>query len=139
MINYIVKPKRNLQTGTLKYYAQIAKVVPLTLNSVIEIISLRTTIASADVKAVLDSLQSVTLRMVKEGHSVRLGDLGSFRPTLTSKPADSPDMVTTDKIKSVRVRFTKGTWLQQNMLPIYCQFRRTDVNGNPNSAAETTA
>ena len=139
MINYIVKPKRNLQTGTLKYYAQIAKVVPLTLNSVIEIISLRTTIASADVKAVLDSLQSVTLRMVKEGHSVRLGDLGSFRPTLTSKPADSPDMVTTNKIKSVRVRFTKGTWLQQNMLPIYCQFRRTDVNGNPISAAETTA
>ena len=66
-------------------------------------------------KAVLDALQNVTLRLVSEGQSLRLGDLGSFRPTLTSKGKDAPEQVKASDIKSVRVRFssdimTSGQW-----------------------------
>ena len=129
MINYQVIPRRHLQSGKKYYYAQIAKVQPFGIDAIIEVISVRTTIASADVKAVLDALQNVTLRLVSEGHSLRLGDLGSFRPTLTSKGKDEPEQVKASDIKSVRVRFTKGAWLSKNLVPAYCQFRRTDANG----------
>ncbi|MCI7315198.1 MAG: DNA-binding protein, partial [Bacteroidales bacterium] len=76
MINYQVIPRRHLQSGKKYYYAQIAKVQPFGIDAIIEVISVRTTIASADVKAVLDALQNVTLRLVSEGQSLRLGDLG---------------------------------------------------------------
>ena len=129
MINYQVIPRRHLQSGKKYYYAQIAKVQPFGIDAIIEVISVRTTIASADVKAVLDALQNVTLRLVSEGQSLRLGDLGSFRPTLTSKGKDEPEQVKASDIKSVRVRFTRGAWLSKNLVPAYCQFRRTDANG----------
>ena len=104
MINYQVIPRRHLQSGKKYYYAQIAKVQPFGIDAIIDVISVRTTIASADVKAVLDALQNVTLRLVSEGQSLRLGDLGSFRPTLTSKGKDAPEQVKTSDIKNVRVR-----------------------------------
>ena len=89
MINYQVIPRRHLQSGKKYYYAQIAKVQPFGIDAIIEVISVRTTIASADVKAVLDALQNVTLRLVSEGQSLRLGDLGSFSPTLSSSRTDT--------------------------------------------------
>ena len=135
MINYQVIPRRHLQSGKKYYYAQIAKVQPFGIDAIIEVISVRTTLASADVKAVLDALQNVTLRLVSEGQSLRLGDLGSFRPTLTSKGKDEPEQVKTSDIKNVRVRFTKGAWLSKNLVPAYCQFRRTDANGYATTSA----
>ncbi|MCI7645820.1 MAG: hypothetical protein MSS47_05845, partial [Bacteroidales bacterium] len=48
---------------------------------------------------------------LSDGHSVRLGDLGSFRPTLSAYTFDSPEEVTAAGIKHVRTRFTPGTRL----------------------------
>ena len=106
MINYQVIPRRHLQSGKKYYYAQIAKVQPFGIDAIIEVISVRTTIASADVKAVLDALQNVTLRLVSEGQSLRLGDLGSFRPTLSSTRSDTEAGVSAKNIKRVNVIYT---------------------------------
>ena len=129
MIKYVIKPKRNLRNNTVKYYAQIAPINATDLSEVASQIEAQSTVSSADVKGVLDQLQIVVQEQLRAGRSVRLGDLGSFRPTLTSKGKDEPEQVKTSDIKSVRVRFTKGAWLSKNLVPAYCQFRRTDANG----------
>ncbi|MDY4030279.1 MAG: DNA-binding protein, partial [Alloprevotella sp.] len=69
------------------------------------------TVTEHDVKAVLSALQEQVIYSLSDGHSVRLGDLGSFRPTLSVYTFDTPEEVTAAGIKHVRTRFTPGTRL----------------------------
>ena len=50
------------------------------------------------------------------GHSVRLGDLGSFRITcITTHGEDDPKLVTAKQVKKLRVRFTPSGAMQQKL------------------------
>ena len=108
MINYIAQAKKNPQTKVLSYYAQIAPVTPLKLDDIVRRIEKTSTVSSADIKAVLDALQHEVIESLRAGNSVRLGDLGSFRATLSSSGVEAPEKVSAALIKSVRVRFTPG-------------------------------
>ena len=105
-IKYRIVERQNALTKTLQYYAQVEPVEPLTLQDIAEGIEKTSTVSSADIKAVLDALQFEVIRALKAGNSVRLGDLGSFRPTLTSRSALSAEAFTRDNLKGVRVQFT---------------------------------
>ena len=105
-IKYRIVERQNALTKTLQYYAQVEPVEPLTLQDIVEGIEKTSTVSSADIKAVLDALQFEVIRALKGGQSVRLGDLGSFRPTLTSRSALSAEAFTRDNLKGVRVQFT---------------------------------
>ncbi len=113
MIPITVQAKRNIATKEVKYYPQIAALTPLTLTDIAERIEQRSTVSSADVKAALDALQLAVREAVIEGMSVRLGDLGSFRPTLRVKyTCEDASKVTADNIGGVRVVFTPGSALR---------------------------
>ena len=71
------------------------------------------TVSSADIKAVLDALQHEIVESLRAGNSVRLGDLGSFRATLSSSGVEAPENVSASLIKSVRVRFTPGAKMNE--------------------------
>ena len=101
-IKYRIVERQNALTKTLQYYAQVEPVEPLTLQDIVEGIEKTSTVSSADIKAVLDALQFEVIRALKGGQSVRLGDLGSFRPTLTSRSALSAEAFTRDNLKGVR-------------------------------------
>lgn len=105
-LKYRIVERQNALTKTLQYYAQVEPVEPLTLQDIVEGIEKTSTVSSADIKAVLDALQFEVIRALKGGQSVRLGDLGSFRPTLTSRSALSAEAFTRDNLKGVRVQFT---------------------------------
>lgn len=113
MINYIAQAKKNPQTKTLSYYAQIAPVTPLKLDDIVRRIEKTCTVSSADLKAVLDALQHEIVESLRAGNSVRLGDLGSFRATLSSSGVEAPENVSASLIKSVRVRFTPGAKMNE--------------------------
>ncbi len=113
MINYIAQAKKNPQTKTLSYYAQIAPVTPLKLDDIVRRIEKTCTVSSADIKAVLDALQHEVIESLRAGNSVRLGDLGSFRATLSSSGVEAPEKVSAALIKSVRVRFTPGAKMNE--------------------------
>gem|GEM_PF-180877 len=61
--------------------------------------------ASSDIKAVVDALEVELIDALREGNAVRLGDLGSFRPTLRSKGVDKEEAVNAGLITSVHVVF----------------------------------
>ena len=114
MIKYIIQAKKNnfQKPATIKYYPQAAPTTPLTLNQIVKRIERRSTVSSADVKAVLDALQYEVIDALQNGNSVRLGDLGSFRLTIKAAGADTAaeaKRMGANLIKEVSVQFTKST------------------------------
>ena len=106
MILFYSKPTRNPQSKEQGFSAAITAVSPVSLNRIVERIQARCTVNSADIKACLDALQAEVLESIMDGKSVRLGDLGSFRPVLSSKFSAHAEDVDANSIKSIRVRFT---------------------------------
>lgn len=115
MMNYKVVAKKNPMTKEVKYYAQLAPVTPVRLEALADAISRQCTITIHDVKAVLSAMQEHILRTIIDGKSVRLGDLGSFHPTICSEGADQPDDVTAAKIRRVRVRFRSSVGMKSGL------------------------
>ena len=64
------------------------------------------TVGRADVKAVLDRLSKVIVRNLKKSLAVDCGDLGTFRPSLTSQSVEDPKEFKTSMIAPARVVFT---------------------------------
>lgn len=115
MLTYKVVERQNALTKQLQYYAQVSPVTPVTLDQIVELIEKRSTVTSADVKAVLDALQFEVRNALVDGKSVRLGDLGSFRPTLSSRSALSADAFLPANIKGVRVRYVPLAALKSDL------------------------
>lgn len=109
-------------TNVVKHYPQIAPTTPMNRESAIEQIEKICAMTSSDVKAVLDALQYVIEQACKNGIAVRLGDLGSFRPTLSTEGSDTALEVTSDKIKRVRVRYPPSGALVRKLDVKNCQF-----------------
>ena len=115
MIKYIARQKKDPIKGTSQFYAQIAPVDAVTLNEIGARISESCTVTLHDVKAVLSSLQTQIVYALRDGKSVRLGDLGSFRPTLVAKPQAEEAKVSGADVEVVRCRFTPSSWLKSEL------------------------
>lgn len=106
MFKYRIVPKKNPQTKEIKYYAQGEAVTPVRLDDVADEISRSCTVNRADIKAVLSALDDALIRYMVNGQSVRLGDLGSFHPRISSYGAEEEKDFKTAMIKGMHVRYT---------------------------------
>ena len=122
MIQYKVQEKKSPRTGTSKYYVQIAPTVPVTRSAIISQIEKITSLSSSDVKACLDALEYCITEAMKEGKSVRLGDLGPFRPTLASFGTTERNKANSTLIRFVRVRFTMSGHMGRDLQPERLEF-----------------
>ncbi len=116
MIRYIARKKKNIATGEFTYYPSVAPVTPVTLDAVADQISRECTVSMPDIKAVINALEHYIVGAMKNGLSVRLGDLGSFRPTVyceRDSGVAKSDEVNADNIVGVRCRFTAGANLRR--------------------------
>ena len=106
MLTYHIVRRKNIKTGGILYYPQLVTSVADDRNKIIERIEKKCTLASADVKAVVDALEVEIIDSLQQGRSIRLGDLGSFRPSLRcGKGVAEPGFVTSAMIKRVHVVF----------------------------------
>lgn len=115
MYKYLVKKITDPNTGVAKWYAQAAAGTPVDVEEIAQQISDTNTVTDADIAAVLKSLQRVVALYLRNGYSVRLGDLGAFRATIASNGEDSAEAVTASSIKCLRVRFTPARWLKKQL------------------------
>lgn len=119
MIKYVIRSKKNPQKkDVVKYYPQMAPTTPLNLEQIIRRVEKRSTVSSADVKAVLDALQYEVMEALASGSTVRLGDLGSFRLTMKSEGAATAAEAKqkgAQLIKRVNVQFTKSTTMRDTL------------------------
>lgn len=106
MLTYHVIRRKNIKTGHVLYYPQLVTAAADDRAKIIERIEKKCTLASADVKAVVDALEVEIIDCLQQGRSIRLGDLGSFRPSLRcGKGVTEPDSVSPAMIKRVHIVF----------------------------------
>ncbi len=57
-------------------------------------------------------LRKILLRLLLEGHSVQLGDWGSFYLTCKSEGSDTKEEVSSNNIRNLNIRFSPGKELK---------------------------
>ncbi len=84
---------------------------PVSTEQVAQRLATESTVAPADVMAVLQALSGVMGDYMAQGRSVRLDGIGTFYFSADSKGngVDAPEKVSVNQIKGVRVRFTPQT------------------------------
>lgn len=101
----------------MKFYPQAAPTTPVMLAQIVKRIEKRSTVSSADVKAVLDALQYEVIEALENGTTVRLGDIDSFRLTIKAEGVATAVEAKTKGaklIKQVNVQFTKSTVMRDS-------------------------
>ena len=101
------------KTAPKKFYAQVAESGRVDLPEIADNISrYSTTVSKTDIVAVLNVLTEEIQALLAKGHSVHLGELGYFHPTIQSKGVDTEELANASTIERVKARFVAGKSLE---------------------------
>ena len=117
MINFQLKERVNPQapTETRKHYAFAQNQGAVNLRQLAKRISRESTISIMDTMAVLEGLLQVIPDLLSDGKIVRLGDLGTFRLTISSNGVEDPDDFNNSMIKGVNLKFRPGAEFRDHL------------------------
>lgn len=103
--------KMQSSIGELWYPRAVLVGKPVTTEELAEELAAESTVAPADVLAVLRALSGVMGRHMANGRSVKLYGIGSFHFTISSNGngVETPAEVNVRQIKGIRVRFIPET------------------------------
>ena len=105
MIRYKIVSRKNPSTKAEKFHPALVPPAPIDSQKIIDRIEKKCTLASSDIKAVVDALEVELIDALRDGNAVRLGDLGSFRPSLRSKGVEKKEDVNASQITRMHVVF----------------------------------
>ncbi|MDH6306118.1 putative histone-like DNA-binding protein [Parabacteroides sp. PF5-5] len=83
------------------------------MEKLCDLVSARCAMSSADVKAILDSLNWVMHVELRSGNIVQLGEFGNFRLTIRSTGAENKKDFNASYIKNAHIVFSPGASLRQ--------------------------
>ena len=107
MIKYKISSVKSPKSGLKVYFPSIVQVAHLSFDDVVTAVEKECTLTRADVRGALSALEYVVLKELKQGNTVRLGGVGSFRLTIVSKNGeDDAANVSARNIARVRTHFT---------------------------------
>ncbi len=95
-------------TAARKFYAVAVSKDKVDLRTLSTEISKISTVSSIDTMAVLESLIQVIPEYLLEGRTIKLGEFGTFRLTISSDGADTAESFTSSMIKKVKLNFRPG-------------------------------
>ena len=113
MLKYSVLCRKNPANKNAKWYAQIASPQPLDIDTLSNLIAQNCTLTRHDILACLSAFQEQLINALKEGKSVRLADLGSFRVTMHSVGSPTEDAFTAGNINRLSIRFVPASKLRK--------------------------
>ena len=127
-VRFTVNPKKNPRdiTADPKFYAFAKSGGRSDTNAVAKTINSISTVSSVDTAAVLEAFLTVVPDKLAEGNIVELGDFGTFRVSISSEGAATPEEVTARSITDTRVIFTPGKRFQQVLGSI--EFQKESLN-----------
>ena len=138
-VKYSVIPRinpRDRETDP-KYYAQVQSNGDVSLREMCERIQQSCTVTKADVHAVLVALEDVIVDALKGGEIIRLGDLGTFRVSLSSKGALTEKEYNTSLITRARILFRPGTILSEALANL--TYSKLKTEGEDEATEEETS
>lgn len=116
--------------GDQKYYASPIYSGDTTIKELGSRLSAQSAITKADAIAVVTGLIDLIAADLKDGKIVRLGDLGSFKISLSSNGEDTVEQVTSKSIKSSKVLFRPAKDFQDSLTGL--TFTKVkDITANP--------
>ncbi len=98
--------------GLIKFYATIVRERPVELRKFASEIANMSTLTTTDVFAVLEAFVDRLYVHMEEGRIVRMGDFGTFTPSLNSLSNDQPESVSRSSIKRFKVNFRPSLLLK---------------------------
>jgi predicted histone-like DNA-binding protein len=104
------------------------------LPKLCKLISARSSMSGADVKAILDSLNWVMDLELQAGNIVQVGELGSFRLSISSEGTENESDYKTSKVKKARILFAPGNSLRKSVQDV--SFKLDDVETVKESTGE---
>ena len=112
-VKYSVIPRINPRDreSEPKFYAQARMSGEVSLREMCDRIQQSCTVTKADVNAVLVAMEDVFVDALKGGEIIRLGDLGTFRVSLSSKGSLTEKEYTSSLITKSRIIFRPGSVL----------------------------
>ncbi len=96
-----------------KFYASSVVSGKSDIDEITERIEKISTVSGADIRAVLYALVDVVPSLLSDGKNVNIGDMGTFRVSISSNPSDAFDEVTSSNIRGSRIIFTPGKKFKQ--------------------------
>ena len=110
--------RKNPITKDVAYYANIVSQQPLERADLLDRIEKRSTLSSADIKGALDAIEYEIKQALLEGRTIRLGDLGSFHLTVTTKGVEKANQwQPAQHILGTKVRFIPSASLRKAVQP----------------------
>ncbi len=109
MLKYKVVEKEALlgtNKGQMVQQAQMVLGGKVTFDKLCEALSKDSTVGKADVKAVLSQMSEIIAEFLDLGMSVDCGDLGIFRPSISSEQILVGEKFTTEHIRKPKIIFT---------------------------------
>lgn len=100
-------------TAPKKFYAKADKASITELSDLAELVALNSSMAKADCYAVLMSLETFVIRELERGRNVRLGELGTYKISLSAEGKNTDEEVIFSTIKKARINFTPGNGLKE--------------------------
>lgn len=129
MIRYKIVSRKNPSTKAEKFHPALVSPAPIDSQKIIDRIEKKCTLASSDIKAVVDALEVELIDALRDGNAVRLGDLGSFRPSLRSKGVEKKEDVNASQITRMHVVFVPALRVKRalDVKTGHLQFAKTEM------------
>ncbi|XOV91134.1 MAG: HU family DNA-binding protein [Bacteroidota bacterium] len=112
--------------GTIKYYAGIVRKDPVNMREFANEIAERGILPTPVIYSMLECLLDRMQYHMKAGRPIKLGDFGTFSPSLSSKPEDVPGDVNNDSISKLKILFRPGKVLRSRLKVL--DFRKVRKN-----------
>ncbi|MGJ5640605.1 HU family DNA-binding protein [Formosa sp. S-31] len=114
MVKFKTIGKKNPQDllAQEKFYAQAVSDGRLDLKALAQLAARQSTVSRADCYAVLISLSELVTYHLADGKIVDLGDLGSFRMSLSSEGVETSEELSASAIKKAKILFSPGSDLK---------------------------
>lgn len=102
--------------GTKKWYANVVNDGELNIDDLVSEIEKFSALSEPDIKGVIIALENVIQKALADSKIIRLEQLGSLYPTISSSPADTQEnFVAKTMIKKVGVRYRAGKRITDSM------------------------
>ena len=110
-VSYIVVPRKNPmhKEEEPKFYMKAHATEYIGVTEISKRIEKECTVTRADVMAVLTALEDVIADAISQGQVVRLGELGSFKLSISSKGVEDEKNVNGSLVTRERILFRPGS------------------------------
>lgn len=103
------------RTAPEKWYAVLKSIGRIGEKEVAKQVSDETTLNPKEAEMALSQFQKILVRSLLDGHTVQLGDWGSFQLTCNSNGSETKKEVGAGNIKNLNIRFTPGKELKDSI------------------------